>query len=117
MNDKEKLFRKIVDIVAECSSYISGGKNDITAADIYGKSRKENVAMARNIAVGILVAFGFTISSCAFMLNRTMPGVRNMLKMDRQLQESSMVYRIAYRQARNTIRDKTKEEDDDIKKE
>lgn len=113
MNDKERLFRKIVEIVAECSSYISGGKNDVTAADIYGKSRKENVAMARNIAVGILVALGFTISSCALMLNRTMPGVRNMVKMDRQLQESSMVYRIAYRQARNKVRSETKEGEED----
>ena len=112
MNDKEKLFRSIVEAAASSSSYVCCGKQDITAEDIYGKSRKENVSLARNIAVSLLIAFGFTISSCSIMLNRTTPAIRNMIRMDRQLQETSRVYRIAFRQARNVVRSNTKEENE-----
>ena len=112
MNDKEKLFRTIVETVASSCSYSCFGKQDITAEDIYGKSRRENVSLARNIAVSLLIAFGFTISSCSLMLNRTTPAIRNMIKMDRQLQETSRVYRMAFRQARNVVRSNTKEEDE-----
>lgn len=110
MNDKERLFRSVVEAVAESCSYVCCGKQDITPEDIYGKSRRENISLARNIAVSILIALGFTISSCSTMLNRTTPAIRNMIKMDRQLQETSRVYRIAFRQARNVVRSNIKEE-------
>ena len=112
MNEKEKLFRTIVEAVANSCSYVCCGRQDIMADDIYGKSRKENVSLARNIAVSILIAFGFTISTCSFMLNRTTPAIRNMIKMDRQLQETSRVYRIAFRQARNSVRSEIKDDEE-----
>lgn len=117
MNDKEKLFHEIVETVARCTSYtMKDGMQSITAADILGRCRRENVAMARNISVGMLVALGFTISTCATMMHRSPPAVRNMMKADRQLQESSRVYRIAFRQARDFVRSNTKDEEEDKKR-
>ena len=105
MNDKEKLFHEIVKTVARCTSYtLRDGTQSITAADILGRCRRENVAMARNIAVGMLVALGFTISTCATMMHRSPPAVRNMMKADRQLQETNRAYRLAIRQARGECR-------------
>ena len=113
MNDKEKLFRNIVEAAASSSSYVCCGKQDITAEDIYGKSRKENVSLARNIAVSLLIAFGFTISSCSIMLNRTTPAIRHMIQLDRQFAQTSMDYRIANRQADRRCKRIEDEEDED----
>ena len=111
MNDKEKLFHQIVETVARCTSYtLRDGRQSITVSDILGKCRRENVAMARNIAVGMLVAVGFSISTCATMMQRSPPAIRNMMKADRQLQEMSMVYRLATRQARTECRNGRSEE-------
>ena len=105
MNDKEKLFYQIVETVARCTSYkLQDGRQSITAADILGRCRRENVAMARNIAVGMLVAVGFSVSTCATMMQRSPPAIRNMMRADTQMQETSMVYRLATRQARTECR-------------
>lgn len=105
MNDKEKLFHEIVETVARCTSYtLQDGRQSITAADILGRCRRENVAMARNIAVGMLAAVGFSVSTCATMMQRSPPAIRNMMRADTQMQETSMVYRLATRQARTESR-------------
>ena len=113
MNDKEKLFHAIVERVAKCCSYVmKDGRQSITAADILGRKRTENVSMSRCIAVSLLVSAGFTISSCALMMHRSPPAIRHMMKLDRQLNETSMVYRIAVRQSRATEgKDKREEEE------
>ena len=116
MNDKEKLFHEVVQTVARCTSYtLKDGTHSITAADILGRCRRENVAMARNIAVGMLVALGFTISTCATMMHRSPPAVRNMMKADRQLQETNRAYRLAIMQARCECRNGRSETEPDGK--
>lgn len=110
MNDKEKLFHQIVETVARCTSYtLRDGSQSITAADILGKCRRENVAMARKIAVGMLVAVGFSVSTCATMMQRSPPAIRNMMRVDKQMQETSHVYRLAQRQARGECRSEWQE--------
>ena len=111
MNDKEKLFYHVVETAARCCSYtLKDGRQSITAADILGRCRRENVAMARNIAVGMLVAVGFSVSTCATMMQRSPPAIRNMMRADRHMQETSMVYRLATRQARTECRNGRSEE-------
>lgn len=101
MNDKEKLFYHVVETAARCCSYtLKDGRQSITVADILGRSRKENVQLTRNIAVSMLIAVGFTVSTCAVMMHRSPPAIRSMVRADRQMQETSMVYRLAARQAR-----------------
>lgn len=114
MNDKEKLFHQIVETVARCTSYtLRDGRQSITAADILGKCRRENVAMARNIAVGLLVAVGFSVSTCAVMMHRSPPAIRCMMRADRQMQETSHVYRLAQRQARGECRSERQEQEEE----
>ena len=101
MNNKEKLFYQILETAARCCSYtLKDGRQSITVADILGRSRKENVQLTRNIAVSMLIAVGFTVSTCAVMMHRSRPAIRSMVRADRQMQETSMVYRLAARQAR-----------------
>ena len=111
MNDKEKLFYHIEETAARCCSYtLKDGRQSITVADVLGKSRRENVQLTRNIAVGLLVALGFTVSTCAVMMHRSPPAIRCMMRADRQMQETSMVYRLATRQARTECRNGRSEE-------
>lgn len=56
--------------------------------------------LTRIIAVSMLIAVGFTVSTCAVMMHRSPPAIRSMVRADRQMQETSMVYRMAARQAR-----------------
>ena len=111
MNDKEKLFYQILETAARCCSYtLKDGRQSITVADILGRSRKENVQLTRNIAVSMLIAVGFTVSTCAVMMHRSPPAIRSMVRADRQMQETSMVYRLATRQARTECRNGRSEE-------
>lgn len=112
MNDKEKLFYHVVETVARCCSYtLKDGRQSITVADVLGKSRRENVQLTRNIAVGLLVALGFTVSTCAVMMHRSPPAIRCMMRADKQMQETSHVYRLAQRQARGECRSERQEQE------
>lgn len=47
------------------------GAKSITREDVVGKSREENVVLTRCLVVEQMVHAGFTISTIAFILNRT----------------------------------------------
>lgn len=105
MNNKERLMQKVMELCAKCCSYATGdGRGTVTAGDLRGRSRAENISMSRCICVGILISMGFTISSLAFALNRTAPAIRHMVELDRRYERTSLVYRIAQRQARTEAR-------------
>ena len=99
MNNKEKYLHKILDAVVESCSYICGCNLSITKEDVLGKSRNENVVMTRCIAVAMMIQVGFSITTCAGLFGRTTPAIRHMIQLDRQFEQTSMVYRIANRQA------------------
>lgn len=112
MNNKEKYLHKILDRVVKCCSYVVGEKNlTITKEDILGKSRNENVVMARCIAVSMMLQAGFSVTTCSEFMSRTAPAIRHMIQLDRQLSHTSKVYRIA---SRETVREcrELKEEDE-----
>lgn len=112
MNNKEKYLHKILDKVVESCSYVVGEKNlTITKEDILGKSRNENVVMTRCIAVAMMIQAGFSITTCAGLMNRTNPAIRHMIQLDRQLSQTSKVYRIANRQAVRECRELEEEDD------
>lgn len=112
MNNKEKYLHKILDRVVKCCSYVVGEKNlTITKEDILGKSRNENVVMARCIAIAMMIQAGFSITTCAGLMNRTNPAIRHMIQLDRQLSQTSRVYRIANRQAVRECRELEEEDD------
>ena len=113
MNNKEKYLHKILDAVVESCSYIGGGRLSITKEDILGKSRNENVVMTRCIAVAMMIQVGFSVTTCAGLLGRTTPAIRHMIQLDRQFAQTSMVYRIANRQADRRCKRIDDEEDEE----
>lgn len=90
MNKKEELIWRVIDNVISCCAVtrIDGAKS-ITREDVVGKSREENVVLTRCLVVEQMVHVGFTISTIAFILNRTVQAIRHLLKMSNDYYESS----------------------------
>lgn len=100
MNKKEELIWKVIDNVISCCAVtrIDGAKS-ITREDVVGKSREENVVLTRCLVVEQMVHAGFTISTIAFILNRTVQATRHLLKMSNDYYESSRAFRLATSEA------------------
>lgn len=90
MNKKEELIQRVIDNVINCCAVtrIDGAKS-ITREDVVGKSREENVVLTRCLVVEQMAHAGFTISTIAFILNRTVQAIRHLLKMSNDYYESS----------------------------
>lgn len=72
MNRKETLIWSIIDnVIVACDIPRADGTHSITRESIVSKSREENVVMARALVVEQMVHAGFTITSIAYILNRT----------------------------------------------
>lgn len=78
MNKKEKLLDKIIDIVVKCTSYEVNNAPTITKSDILGKCRAENVVLARSILVLQLLSEGFTATTIAALLNRSVQAIHKL---------------------------------------
>lgn len=100
MNKKEELIWRVIDNVISCCAVtrIDGAKS-ITREDVVGKSREENVVLTRCLVVEQTVHAGFTISTIAFILNRTVQATRRLLKMSNDYYESSRAFRLATSEA------------------
>lgn len=100
INKKEELIWKVIDNVISCCAVtrIDGAKS-ITREDVVGKSREENVVLTRCLVVEQMVHAGFTISTIAFILNRTVQATRHLLKMSNDYYESSRAFRLATSEA------------------
>ena len=96
MNKKEELIWKVIDNVISCCAItrIDGAKS-ITREDVVGKSREENVVITRCLVVEQMVHAGFTISTIAFILNRTVQATRHLLKLSTDYYETSRAFRLA----------------------
>ena len=100
MNKKEELIWRVIDNVINCCAVtrIDGAKS-ITREDVVGKSREENVVLTRCLVVEQMVHAGFTISTIAFILNRTVQAIRHLLKMSNDYYESSRAFRLSTSEA------------------
>ena len=100
MNKKEELIWKVIDNVISCCAVtrIDGAKF-ITREDVVGKSREENVVIARALVVEQMVHAGFTITSIAYILNRTVQATRHLLKLSADYYETSRAFRLATSEA------------------
>ena len=92
MNKKEELIWRVIDNVISCCAVtrIDGAKS-ITREDVVGKSREENVVLTRYLVVEQMVHAGFTISTIAFILNRTVQATRHLLKMSNDYYDAVFV--------------------------
>ena len=95
MNRKDTEMDIIVDIVVDCCK--SGAYEDTVMSRecILGKSKNENVCMARSILVCQLIEAGYTITTISNLLKRTVQGIRHIVKTNYALMKSSRAYRIA----------------------
>ena len=82
MNDKEKELWRVIDNVIKCCAIeLPNGELSITREDVLGKSRAENLVMTRCMVVEQMIHAGFSITTTATVLNRTVPAVRHLCKM------------------------------------
>ena len=101
MNDKEKLLYAILDNTIKCCAVeVQGtGTLSISRDDVLGKSKAENLVMTRCILATQLHRSGYSTTTIVGLLNRTVPAIRHLLKMDGGYIETSRAYRIASAQA------------------
>lgn len=100
MNKKEQLIWSIIDNVISCCAITKvDGTHSITREAIVSKSREENVVMARALVVEQMVHAGFTISSIACILNRTVQATRHLFKMSTEFYQTSRAFRLATSEA------------------
>lgn len=100
MNKKEQLIWSIIDNVISCCAITkTDGSHSITRDDIVSKSREENVVMARALVVEQMVHAGFTITSIACILNRTVQATRHLFKMSTEFYQTSRAFRLATSEA------------------
>ena len=100
MNKKEQLIWSIIDNVISCCTITKAdGTHSITREDLVGKSREENVVMARALVVEQMVHAGFTITSIASILNRTVQATRHLFKMSTEFYQTSRAFRLATSEA------------------
>lgn len=92
MNEKEKELRRIVEIVVGCCNTEDGG---VTTDDVLGKTRKENVVLTRCILAAEIVRQGYSVTTAAWIMGRTVQAVRQMIANDAGYEKTSRAYRIA----------------------
>ena len=100
MNDKEKELWRIIDNVIKCCAITTlDGTLSITREEVLGKSRSENLVMTRCMVVEQMLHAGFSITTTAKVLNRTVQAVRHLQKLAFDYLKISRVYRLATAQA------------------
>lgn len=100
MNKKEQLIWSIIDNVISCCAITrADGTRSITREDLVSKSREENVVMARALVVEQMVHAGFTITSIACILNRTVQATRHLFKASTEFYQTSRAFRLATSEA------------------
>ena len=96
MNEKQNALYKIVDIVVQCcATELEGGVLSLTAKDLLGKSKCENVCMGRAILVNQLLWAGFSITTLSSLLNRSPHAIRQIQRKHNDYVSTSRAYRIA----------------------
>ena len=82
MNDKEKELWRVIDNVIKCCAITNpDGTLNITREEVLGKSRAENLVMARCMVVEQMIHAGFSVTTTAQVLNRTVQAVRHLEKL------------------------------------
>lgn len=100
MNDKEKELWRVIDNVIECCAITNtDGTLSITRKEVLGKSRAENLVMTRCMVVEQMIHAGFSVTTTAQVLNRTVQAVRHLKKLAFNYLKTSRVYRLATAQA------------------
>ena len=95
MNQKDIELSSIIDIVVDCCKSAVYDDTTLTKEILLGKSKSENVCMARAILVCQLIKAGYTITTISRLLKRTVQGVRHIIQSNYYLIKSSRAYNTA----------------------
>jgi hypothetical protein len=114
MNNKERELYRLLDIAIQCCATTNlDGSHSITKEDILGKTRIENVVMTRCVLIRLILHSGYSITTAAKLLNRTVPAIRYLEKLSNDFSKTSRAYRIAVDEAFIKLeKDKEKESKD-----
>lgn len=101
MNKKETELHRIVSLVIGCcaTQIDDDGKMSLTKEDVLGKSRKENVVMTRCILVEQILKAGYSTTTAAQLLHRSVNAIRHLMVMGDNYCQTSRAYRIAREEA------------------
>lgn len=100
MNDKERELWRVIDNVIKCCAMTNeDGSLSITKEDVLGKSKEENLVMTRCMVVEQMLHAGFSVTTIARVLNRTVQAVRHLRKLAYHYLSISRVYRLATAEA------------------
>ena len=103
MNRKKEELHRIVELTVSCCNTSQDGQ-DISIDDILGKSRRENLVMARCILVSQMIRQGYSVTTASKLLGRTTQTIRRMLVSNDRFLHSSRAYRIAIEEIRDKCR-------------
>lgn len=99
VNEKDAIKRKVLDIVIEeCDS----ADAPVTAEDVKGRKKTENVCMTRCILVTQLMFMGYSRTSIANFIGRSEQSISNILDAAHQYKIRSWAYRKT--EAKTTLR-------------
>lgn len=80
MNNKNSIANDIIDAVVDCCvTIMPDGRPNFSRGDVLGDSRAENVVMTRQILAMQLQRAGYTFSTIAQLLNRTIRSAHNLV--------------------------------------
>lgn len=101
MNNKQtELYRILDNVVLCCATQVDDkGTLSVTKDDVLSKARNENVVMTRCILVNQILAAGYSVSTAAMFINRTVPAIRHLMNAHFQFLKQSRAYRIANAEA------------------
>jgi hypothetical protein len=100
MNNKERELWRIIDNVINCCAMTNDdGTLTITREDVLGKSRAENIVMARCMVVEQMLHAGFSVTTVSIILNRSVQAIRHLQKLAYTYISASRVYRLATAEA------------------
>lgn len=107
MNNKQKELHRLVDIAVECcaTEIDDAGTLSVTKEDVLGKNRTENVVMTRCVLICLILHQGYSIETCAKLLDRTKPAIRHLEKLSDNYFKTSRAYRIAMAEATLKVKD------------
>lgn len=106
MNDKQTKLLQILDIVVDCCALDLGdGRMSVTKEDVLSKNRNENVVLTREILCMMIINAGYTITTAAMMLNRTMADIRHLIDNGYSHERTSQAFRYAYAEATLRVRE------------
>lgn len=102
---KAEYIDKIVDIVVDCcaTQIDDTGRTTFTKDQLLSNCRTENVVLTRSILVVLILAEGYTVSTCADLLRITPHQVRNLRTKAQDTLITSRAFRLAFKDAVNKV--------------